>query len=293
MWYMLYTLIVIISFTVSNWLSMWTVLELSSWIMMILTLNDSWNEVLFKMYMMLSMSSIMLILLWLQFSSQEEWILCLLAFKMGMPPLHWWVGWVMKHMKWKIMWWFTTFHKIIPMMISLLTINSILIFWWSTTSVIWSSMSFLSSVSYFMIFFYSSCIHTSWLWLTTYNLYTFFMYVLFYTLIMYFIFMKVKHTESWTYNNEFTWMMIVLLGIPTSMMFFVKFTTLSIYLNHMTLLMWILFLMNMVTILPYTRMIWNLMSNSLLFNNKYTSANTSILSVFLVTSQFMLWPVSL
>nr|WAP91009.1 NADH dehydrogenase subunit 2 [Trichuris trichiura] len=290
-WYLFYASIAILSTSMSNWLSMWTMLELSSWIMIILTMptHGIIYDTMFKMYLMLSMSSMMLVLLWLAFKTKDEWLLGILAFKMGLPPLHWWVGWVMKNMKWKTMWWFTTIHKLIPMIITLCIISSMFIFWWCIICFLWSSMSFWLSTSYFLILFYSSCIHSNWLWLTTYNTNTFLLYFLFYTSIMYLIFMKIKNSEYWTYDTSLTWMMIILIGIPTSTVFFLKFITMTMYTSAMSLLMWMLMLINTFTIFPYTRMVWNTYCN-LTFNfNKHPDKPTLPICL-LVLMQYTLWP---
>nr|UZH44205.1 NADH dehydrogenase subunit 2 [Trichuris trichiura] len=290
-WYLFYTSIAILSTSMSNWLSMWTMLELSSWIMIILTMptHGIIYDTMFKMYLMLSMSSMMLVLLWLTFSTKDEWLLGILAFKMGLPPLHWWVGWVMKNMEWKTMWWFTTIHKLIPMIITLSIISSMFIFWWCIICFLWSSVSFWLSTSYFLILFYSSCIHSNWLWLTTYNTNTFLLYFLFYTSIMYLVFMKIKNSEYWTYDTSLTWMMIILIGIPSSTVFFLKFITMTMYASVMSLLMWMLMLINTLTIFPYTRMVWNTYCN-LAFNFNKHPDKPAFPICLLVLMQYTLWP---
>nr|AGH27501.1 NADH dehydrogenase subunit 2 [Trichuris sp. GHL-2013] len=294
-WYLLYLIIVAFSASMSNWLSMWTMLELSSWVMIIITMpnNGIIYDTMFKMFVMLSLSSMMLILLWLCHWMKNEWILAILAFKMGLPPLHWWVGWAMKTMSWKTMWWFTTVHKLVPMIITSMVVSSMLIFWWCVISFIWGSMSFWLSTSYFLILFYSSCIHSSWLWVTVYNLSTFLTYYVIYSVIMLYIFMETKKSEYWTHSTSLAWMMIILLGVPVSMVFFLKFITMAIFINTISLLAWLLMLINILTIFPYTRMVWNLYSNYMYNSNKYQSNSSLYGAHMLVLCQFVLWPCML
>nr|YP_006702475.1 NADH dehydrogenase subunit 2 [Trichuris ovis]AFK81048.1 NADH dehydrogenase subunit 2 [Trichuris ovis] len=292
-WYLAYTVLIIMSTSMNNWLSMWTVLEISSWLMFILSLPESFTyEMVFKMYFMFSMSSIAFVLLWLNSNYQEEWLLCVLAFKIGLPPLHWWIAWIMKHMQWNIMWWFTTFHKLIPMLISLLIISSSLIIWWAMVSILWGSLMFWSSPSYYVIFLYSSCIHSGWMWLSMFDFYSFCIYFTTYTSTMFFIFMKIKSTEFWHYDLDLLASLIILLGIPLSMIFFIKLISTGIYFNFSTFLMWTMILINTITILPYTRMIWNLTQNMPDTNLKY-NLNTKLLSYVLIALQYSIWPLLL
>ena len=292
-WYMLYTCLILTRTCIRNWLSIWTILELRSWIIIILTLNDKRHEILFKIYIVFSISSIILVLLWLWAPRQEEWILCLLAFKMGIPPLHWWIGWVIKHIKWITMWWFTTFHKIIPILISFLLIDTILILWWGILSLLWRRARFWFTSSYFIIFFYSSCIHTSWLWITIYRLYSFLLYFSFYTLIIYFIFHSIKYDQPWVCNYKFMIIIIIMLGVPTSIVFFIKLITARFYLNFTTLLIWCLLLVNIITILPYTRITWSSISNTFISCNNSCPQNTANICFFTLWIQFSLWPLIL
>nr|YP_006702462.1 NADH dehydrogenase subunit 2 [Trichuris discolor]AFK81035.1 NADH dehydrogenase subunit 2 [Trichuris discolor] len=292
-WYLSYVVLIIMSSSMNNWLSMWTMLEISSWLMLMLSLPENFTyEMVFKMYFMFSMSSIALVLFWLNFSHQEEWLLCVLAFKMGLPPLHWWIAWVMKHMQWNIMWWFTTFHKLIPMLISLLIISSSLIIWWALVSILWGSLMFWASVSYYVIFLYSSCIHTGWMWLSMFDSYAFFLYFITYTTTMLFIFMKIKLTEFWHYDLDLLTSLTILLGIPMSMIFFVKMISTGIYFHHSTLMMWVMVLINTITILPYTRMIWNLSQNMPNTNFKY-NINVKSSTYMLMILQYSIWPMLL
>nr|AXO78736.1 NADH dehydrogenase subunit 2 [Trichuris rhinopiptheroxella] len=290
-WYLLYVTLAITSTSMSNWLSVWTMLELSAWIMIILTMPNSGiiYDSMFKMYLMLSLSSMMLVLLWLYSKAKNEWMLSILAFKMGLPPLHWWVGWAMKNMAWKTMWWFTTIHKLIPMIITLTVISSMLIFYWCIICFMWSSISFWLSTSYFLILLYSSCIHSNWLWMTIPNLNTFLTYFLIYTSIMFYIFMKTKNSVYWAHDTSFAWAMAILLGVPTSMVFFLKLITMAAFINTMSLIAWFLMWINIITILPYTRMVWNSYTNSMNDPNKYPIKLTSYNTHLLVLSQYILW----
>nr|QCL17194.1 NADH dehydrogenase subunit 2 [Capillaria sp. cat-2018] len=184
-WYMFYMLLMVMSLTSNNWLSMWTLLELSSWVMLILMFSDSDNsDTIFKMYFMFSMISIGIVMLWLNMVIKQEWVMFLFALKMGIPPCHWWLGWILKNFKWKMFWWFTTMHKFIPMVFSLLLMNSYLLFFWALLSTLWSTLSAWGTNSLFMLLFYSSCMHASWMWSSVYDLYTFCYYFVIYVSMM-------------------------------------------------------------------------------------------------------------
>lgn len=292
-WYLTYILLIILRTSINNWLSMWTILEISSWLILILSLPESFTyEIMFKIYFMFSISSIAFVLLWLNSPNQEEWLLCVLAFKLGLPPLHWWIAWIIKHIQWDTIWWFTTFHKLIPILISLLIISSSLIIWWALTSILWGSIIFWSSPSYYVIFLYSSCIHTGWIWLSLFDLYSFFLYFITYASTIFFIFTKIKLTEFWHYDLDLTISLIILLGIPISIIFFVKLISSGIYFNYTTLIIWVLIFINTITILPYTRIIWNLTQSTPDTNFKY-NFNTKLPIYALMTLQYSIWPVIL
>nr|YP_009186342.1 NADH dehydrogenase subunit 2 [Trichuris muris]BAT21240.1 NADH dehydrogenase subunit 2 [Trichuris muris] len=292
-WYYLYFLIILLSTSMSNWISMWTMLELSTWLMTIISIKTNYMyDLTFKMYLLLSLSSMMLIMLWLCTNFKQEWLIFIIAFKLGIPPLHWWMMWTMKHMSWNTMWWFTTFHKLIPMIISMMIMNSLLMFWWCCFSVVWSSLSFWNSSSMFIIMFYSSCVHTSWLWMTSIDLFSFLFYFLIYTMTMYMIFLKMNYLMFWWNSIDFTTSIIILLGIPTSAMFFAKMITLSTYFGQMVLLCWIILLVNIMTIFPYTRMIWNSIMSNMYIPLKYQKPHNKTFSV-LVIMLFVTWPVLL
>nr|QXJ80324.1 NADH dehydrogenase subunit 2 [Trichuris sp. LO613] len=293
LWYSLYLTMLFLSMSMSNWLSMWTMLELSSWLMMMISLTSDFSyNMLFKMYVLFTLSSAILVFMWLMMSKKQQWILYILAFKMGIPPLHWWVTWIMKHMAWKTMWWFTTLHKVIPMMLSILLINSMLVLLWCVLSIIWSSFSFWHTSSYFMIFFYSSCVHSSWLWMTIYDLFSFMMYFSLYTMIMYHIFTNINKFSFWYMNNEMSILMIILLGIPTSNVFFMKLATISTIFSFTLIVSWTILLINILTIFPYTRMIWTLMTNKL-FSLCHMPNNLNIISSIMICYYFTIWPVML
>nr|QXJ80350.1 NADH dehydrogenase subunit 2 [Trichuris sp. KE396] len=292
-WYYLYILIILLSTSMSNWISMWTMLELSTWLMTIISMKTNYMyDLTFKLYLLLSLSSMLLIMLWLCMNLKQEWLIFMIAFKLGIPPLHWWMLWTMKHMKWNTMWWFTTFHKLIPMIISMMIMNTLLMFWWCCLSVIWSSLSFWNSSSMFIIMFYSSCVHTSWLWMTIIDLFSFLIYFVIYAITMFMVFSKMNYLMFWWKSIDFTTSIIILLGIPTSSMFFAKMITLSTYFSQTILLCWIILLINITSIFPYTRMIWNSILNNMYTSFKYQQPYNKIYS--LTTGMlFMSWPILL
>nr|QXJ80311.1 NADH dehydrogenase subunit 2 [Trichuris sp. ETH392] len=292
-WYYLYILIIVLSTSMSNWISMWTMLELSTWLMTIISMKTNYMyDLTFKLYLLLSLSSMLLIMLWLCVNFKQEWLIFMIAFKLGIPPLHWWMLWTMKHMKWNTMWWFTTFHKLIPMIISMMIMNSLLMFWWCCLSVIWSSLSFWNSSSMFIVMFYSSCVHTSWLWMTIIDLFSFLIYFAIYGITMFMVFSKMNYLMFWWKSIDFTTSIIILLGVPTSSMFFAKMITLSTYFSQTILLCWIILMINIMSIFPYTRMIWNSIMNNMYTSFKYQQPHNKIYS--LTTSMlFMSWPILL
>nr|QXJ80363.1 NADH dehydrogenase subunit 2 [Trichuris mastomysi] len=292
-WYCLYILTIMLSTSMSNWISMWTMLELSTWLMTIISMKTNYMyDLTFKLYLLLSLSSMLLIMLWLCMNFKQEWLIFMIAFKLGIPPLHWWMLWTMKHMKWNTMWWFTTFHKLIPMIISMMIMNSLLMFWWCCLSVIWSSLSFWNSSSMLIIMFYSSCIHTSWLWMTIIDLFSFLTYFAIYAITMFMVFSKMNYLMFWWKSIDFTTSIIILLGVPTSSMFFAKMITLSTYFSQTILLCWIILLINIMSIFPYTRMIWNSIMNNMYTSFKYQQPYNKIYSLT-ISMLFMSWPVLL
>ncbi|KRY81361.1 NADH-ubiquinone oxidoreductase chain -like protein [Trichinella pseudospiralis] len=65
-WCVFYAVVVIFGFTVNNWLSMWTVLELTTWVAVVIVIEEM--------------------------NSSE----------LGLPPVHWWMGWVLKSVSWRV-----------------------------------------------------------------------------------------------------------------------------------------------------------------------------------------------
>lgn len=292
-WYYLYFLIILLSTSISNWISIWTILELRTWLITIISIKTNYiYDLTFKIYLLLRLSSIILIILWLCTNFKQEWLIFIIAFKLGIPPLHWWIIWTIKHIRWNTIWWFTTFHKLIPIIISIIIINRLLIFWWCCFSVVWSSLRFWNSSSMFIIIFYSSCVHTRWLWITRIDLFRFLFYFLIYTITIYIIFLKINYLIFWWNRIDFTTSIIILLGIPTRAIFFAKIITLSTYFGQIVLLCWIILLVNIITIFPYTRIIWNSIISNIYIPLKYQKPHNKTFSV-LVIILFVTWPVLL
>ncbi|KRZ65584.1 NADH-ubiquinone oxidoreductase chain 4 [Trichinella papuae] len=64
-WCVFYAVVVIFGFTVNNWLSMWTVLELTTWVAVVIVIEEmNSSEVMFKFYLVSSLSSMVLLYLW-------------------------------------------------------------------------------------------------------------------------------------------------------------------------------------------------------------------------------------
>nr|YP_010692522.1 NADH dehydrogenase subunit 2 [Aonchotheca putorii]WBV76978.1 NADH dehydrogenase subunit 2 [Aonchotheca putorii] len=292
-WFNFYIIIMFLSLSTSNWLSMWTMLEISSWIMLILIISDEMNfSSMFKMYFMFSIISIMLLSMWMTNIVKQQWILLLFSLKMAIPPCHWWLSWIMKDMKWKMMWWFTTMHKFMPMMFSLLILNMNMLMLWCIMSSIFSAMSTWMSNSVFNIIFFSSCMHSNWMWISIYDMYNFMMYFIMYTTMMLFIFHIMEKWNFFQSNFTLSLSMLMIIGFPTSFLFFMKMNITNLFSSFNTMMMWMILLSNILMIYPYTRMIWISFNNNM--KSKFINHNKNMIKplyLVMLIFQFTIWPM--
>nr|UAX03906.1 NADH dehydrogenase subunit 2 [Pseudocapillaria tomentosa] len=292
-WFNFYFIIMILSTSVSNWLSMWTMLEISSWLMLILIMSDEMNfSSIFKMYIMFSLISIILLMMWMMNILKQQWILLLFSLKMAIPPCHWWLGWIMKDIKWKIMWWFTTMHKFIPMLFSILILNSNLLMLWCIFSSMFSAASVWMSNSMFNILFFSSCMHSNWMWISIYDFYNFILYFVMYTSMMWMIFYMMTNWNFFQVDFKFSFMLLLMMGFPTSLLFFMKMNITNLFSYYNSIFMLIILLSNIFMIYPYTRIMWISFNNN--FYNKMYWSNTSsnkLLNTTMMILQIMIWPL--
>nr|QRN72472.1 NADH dehydrogenase subunit 2 [Trichinella spiralis]QRN72485.1 NADH dehydrogenase subunit 2 [Trichinella spiralis] len=260
-WGIFYVIVVVLSFTMNNWLSMWTMLELTTWVMMVIIVEElSSSEVMFKFYLVSSLSSMMLLCLWFVSWCPVWWVLFIVMFKLGLPPVHWWMGWILKGVSWVNMWFLTVVHKVVPFVVSMLVVDSVLIGVVCVVSILWSVFSYWNVSSVFMILFYSSCVHSSWLWLASSDLSKFVIYYLMYVSVM-FVVMRSISSEGYC-DPMISYMFMLLLGLPTSFLFFSKWAVITVSLSFVPLLSWLILVLSVVSLYPYLRVIWSSFVNS-------------------------------
>nr|AIW56944.1 NADH dehydrogenase subunit 2 [Trichinella pseudospiralis] len=260
-WCVFYAVVVMFGFTVNNWLSMWTVLELTTWVAVVIVIEEmNSSEVMFKFYLVSSLSSMVLLYLWFVSWFPAWWVLFVVMFKLGLPPVHWWMGWVLKSVSWVNMWFLMVVHKVIPFVISMLVVDSVLIGVVCFISIVWSVISYWSVSSMFMILFYSSCVHSSWLWLASSDLSKFVVYYFMYASVMFVVMQSVS--DSGYYDVMVSYVFMLLLGLPTSFLFFSKWVVIAVGVFFVPLLCWFILVLSVVSLYPYTRVIWSSFVNS-------------------------------
>nr|YP_009110098.1 NADH dehydrogenase subunit 2 [Trichinella zimbabwensis]AIW57075.1 NADH dehydrogenase subunit 2 [Trichinella zimbabwensis] len=260
-WCVFYAIVVMFSFTMNNWLSMWTMLELTTWIAVVIIVEEvSSSEVMFKFYLVSSLSSMMLLYLWFVSWFPAWWVLFIVMFKLGLPPVHWWMGWILKSVSWMSMWFLTVIHKIVPFVVSMLVVDSVLVGVVCLVSIVWSVVSYWNVSSVFVILFYSSCVHSSWLWLASSDLSKFVIYYFMYASMMFVVMWGVSGKSC--YDITISYMFMLLLGLPTSFLFFSKWTVITVSLSFVPLLSWFILMVSVVSLYPYMRVIWSSFVNS-------------------------------
>nr|YP_009110085.1 NADH dehydrogenase subunit 2 [Trichinella papuae]AIW57022.1 NADH dehydrogenase subunit 2 [Trichinella papuae] len=260
-WCVFYAIVVMFSFTMNNWLSMWTMLELTTWIAVVIIVEEvSSSEVMFKFYLVSSLSSMMLLYLWFVSWFPAWWVLFIVMFKLGLPPVHWWMGWILKSVSWMSMWFLTVIHKIVPFVVSMLVIDSVMVGVVCLVSIVWSVVSYWNVSSVFVILFYSSCVHSSWLWLASSDLSKFVVYYSMYASMM-FVVMRGVSGKSCC-DTTISYMFMLLLGLPTSFLFFSKWAVITVSLSFIPLLSWFILMVSVVSLYPYMRVVWSSFVNS-------------------------------
>nr|YP_010132832.1 NADH dehydrogenase subunit 2 [Eucoleus annulatus]QWC93297.1 NADH dehydrogenase subunit 2 [Eucoleus annulatus] len=291
-WLIFYFFLIGMSVTSNNWLSMWTILELSTWTMLIIMFfNYDNSDMIFKMYIMMSIISMWLFMLWLNMWFKQEWILFIFAIKMAIPPCHWWLGWILKSLSWKMFWWITTIHKFIPMIFSLLLINTFLVFFWALFSTLWSAISIWNVNSLFLLLFYSSCMHSSWLWMSVNDLQTFCFYFISYTTLMYSVFYYMEKWEFFYSSNLILMFVFILMGLPTSLIFFIKMMISGLFMSYNLIFIWLLLFTNIFMIYPYSQMMWLSLNKNFNFNKYFSNGlkYDSLKHYINLSAQLMVW----
>jgi len=179
----------------------------------------------------------------------KELLLRVFLFKLGAPPFHLWYLGVSKFLRTKILWFFITFHKFLPLLILRIFFNKM----FTVVFIVITAMALIGRFSLIRVLLLSSSSHIVWGILLAYfsMLFTRF-YWLFYTFV---------NSGLITRVSFFVILITVLIrisflllsGIPPFVFFTLKFCAVCWVLPTRARLVWVLLCCRVVNILVYLR----------------------------------------
>lgn len=209
------------------------------------------ENVAFK-YLLVQGVLIRLIVVTLLFAKRVMYVL--LAFKLGIAPLHLWYLQVSKYLANYALWFFISIHKILPLMLLIKTANfSGALFFFALASGV-----LIGCFSIFRILLLSSSLHVVWRWiLVCYSLSSALSYWVIYTLCSAFIFtLETSWSLSWR-THLFRISFLLISGLPPFILFFFKFSVILRLASKRLLFSFILLLLRLVSIILYFRLVVN------------------------------------
>nr|YP_009480306.1 NADH dehydrogenase subunit 2 [Ornithodoros savignyi]AIZ58724.1 NADH dehydrogenase subunit 2 [Ornithodoros savignyi]AIZ58737.1 NADH dehydrogenase subunit 2 [Ornithodoros savignyi] len=227
-------------------------------------------------------------------------ILLTMILKLGAAPLHTWFPQAAEGMSFSGFFLLTTTQKIIPLhMMSLAPNNTIMIPIISSAMI--GSLGGLNQFSMRKILAFSSIAHLSWMMsLVMISSTSWMIYISIYALIMLMILQFNKQTNFNLFTqinllspkNSFYFMisLLTLGGLPPMMGFFIKWMTLKIVANNLTLISIPLIISSLINLYFYTRLIYPIFLKTLT-TNKWAWMNINktlqftfinLLSIFLI-----------
>nr|YP_010274789.1 NADH dehydrogenase subunit 2 [Craseoschema thyasiricola]UJV31464.1 NADH dehydrogenase subunit 2 [Craseoschema thyasiricola] len=115
-----------VSLTVPNWIYVWVIMEMMTALMIFFTIKTKSNlnfEAVMKFFLHQSLAAILLLILFPMLGNHMHsikipvMILCLILYKMGMPPFHFWVLQIISSLDWTTLFLFFTVLKIPPLVL--------------------------------------------------------------------------------------------------------------------------------------------------------------------------------
>lgn len=184
-----------------------------------------------------------------------KWLVyVLLAFKLGIAPLHLWYLQVSKYLTNYALWFFMSVHKILPLTLLIKVANfSRALFFFVTASVI-----LLSCFSLFRILLLSSSLHVVWRWiLVCYSHSSALSYWFIYILCRAFILtLETSWSLSWR-THLLSLSFLLMSGLPPFVLFFFKFSVILRLAYKRVLFSFILLLFRLVRMILYFRLVVN------------------------------------
>nr|YP_010274776.1 NADH dehydrogenase subunit 2 [Iheyomytilidicola lauensis]UJV31451.1 NADH dehydrogenase subunit 2 [Iheyomytilidicola lauensis] len=255
----------VISLTVPNWLYVWVIMEIMTALMIFFTIKTKVSlnfEAVMKFFLHQSMAAILLLMLFPLLNNSMHsikvpiMILCLILYKMGLPPFHFWALQIIPSLDWTTLFMFFTVLKI-PPLILLASLTQLEHLWHMVMLITLTSMLLSLTVaintSQFRVIMLSSSIASSQ-WVLASILFSQmlgYMYLLTYLLVtttaLWILLMANQSTLSSNYMNtlvlSLTLVILTSASIPPFCLFFAKLEsiivfsyTLPLYLNFIFIL---------------------------------------------------------
>jgi len=216
-------------------------LEVLSWIISLVLRDTAFKYLLIQGYFMLISMLRMLFF--------KELILCTLLFKLGAPPFHLWILRMRKTLNKEILWFFITFHKLLPLLILRIIFNKLLV----VVMIIVAAWILIGSFSLFRILLLSSSSHVRWgVLLSYFSMILTTLYWLLYTFLNINLLSRVSYLFV-IITLIFRLSFLVISGIPPFFFFSMKFTATSWFLIRRQNLIWVILGCSVVNIVIYLR----------------------------------------